>query len=80
MIDIIKPLVIGIVLTGLFVIVPVIALLTEHQRKMAALIRNHPDEQLRGEMDSLRAEVKELRARQTAVQELDGDFESLRVR
>ena len=56
--DIIKPLMIGAVLVGLFVVVPVIALLTEHQRKMAHLLRPEGDESLREEVRALRAELR----------------------
>jgi hypothetical protein len=56
--DVIKPLIIGIVLVGLFVIVPVIAMLTEHQRKMAKLLRPGYDDDLRDEVRALRNELR----------------------
>ena len=58
------PAVIG-VLTGfcLVVVVPVVAILTTHQRKMAELMRQRPDADTRSQqqLDLLQAQINDLR-------------------
>lgn len=51
---------------GMFVIVPVVAILTKHQRKMAEIIHKSagPNEETRAVIARLEHEVKELRTRQ----------------
>lgn len=57
LLDIIKPLMVGVVLVGLFVVVPVIAILTEHQRKMARILNGQSDSEAREEIRALREEL-----------------------
>ena len=55
-----------VLITGLFVLIPVVAILTKHQRKMAEIIHKNaaPDEETRAVIARLEREVQELRARQ----------------
>lgn len=56
-----------VLITGLFVLIPVVAILTKHQRKMAEIIHRNagPDEEARSRIARLEREVQELRDRQT---------------
>lgn len=54
------------VVVSLLVLVPVVAILTKHQRKMAEIVHKNatPDEETRARIARLEHEVQELRARQ----------------
>lgn len=55
--------VVALGVTGLFFLIPIIAILTYHQRKMAEIIhrRDVRDQSDKGEIQALRAEVYELK-------------------
>lgn len=57
-----KPVLISMVIFGAAVVVPMVAILTEHQRKMAALLRGNQEGNVQADVAALRAEVAELRA------------------
>lgn len=61
--------VLAAVVTGLLVLIPVVAILTKHQRKMAEIIHRNAglDEETRARIARLDHEVQELRARQAEV-------------
>ena len=60
---------IAITAIGVFVVVPVIAMVMHHQRKMAEIVRKNvgPDEETRARIARLESEVQDLRARQAEV-------------
>lgn len=58
-VDVIKLIVLGTVLAGIFVVLPVMTLLLEHQRKMARILNGRPDEELREDVRQLRADLRE---------------------
>lgn len=60
---------IAITAIGVFVVVPVIAMVMHHQRKMAVIVRKNagPDEEARARIERLENEVQELRTRQAEV-------------
>lgn len=77
-IEMLKAAGIAVVLVGVFVVVPIVAILLEHQRKMAKLIRGQREEPselvhlltganptnpaLEARVEALEAEVRELRS------------------
>ncbi|MCO5298103.1 MAG: hypothetical protein M9921_14740 [Fimbriimonadaceae bacterium] len=76
-IEMLKTAGVAVLLAGVFVVVPIVAILLEHQRRMAKLIRGEKDEpselihllsgtpksnsQLEARIEALEAEVRELR-------------------
>ena len=60
---------IAITAIGVLVVVPVVAMLMHHQRKMAEIVRKNvgPDEETRAQIARLENEVQELRTRQAEV-------------
>ena len=58
---------IAITVIGVVVVLPVVAMLMHHQRKMAEIVRKNagPDEEARARIERLENEVQELRTRQS---------------
>jgi hypothetical protein len=59
-----KTLVVSAVFIGVFVIVPIILIMTEHQRKMAKILHggDRVSDEVLSELRALRSEVGELRS------------------